>query len=178
MFNKRKEIEVRKIQSNAELDEVIRLNLAEWGAKYFGTEEAERVTRDQYKDPLRHTLIAVLDGTVIGTAGLVERDVYNVYNGLDIRKKNLGYCSRLVVHSDFRKQGIAKRLLIERENLAASLGFTNIFLLIVEKRDSDLCRMHIKNGWKVEEEKQIGGFGDCIILTKELPLLRLTASKK
>ena len=91
MFNIRKELEIRKIQSKEELDEVIALNLAEWGAKYFGTEEeAERLTREQYKDPARHTLIAVRDGKVIGTAGLVERDVYNVFEGVNIRDKNLG----------------------------------------------------------------------------------------
>ncbi len=179
MLTDRNEVEIRKIQNSKELDEVIALNLAEWGAKYFGTEEeAERVTREQYNDPQRHTLIAVSNGKVIGTAGLVERDVYNVYQGINIRENNLGYCSRLVVHKDFRKQGIAKSLLIEREHLAAELGFTEIFLFIVENRDSDLCRMHLKHGWKIEEEKQVAGFGECLILAKSLPSLELTAFKK
>lgn len=175
MQSKHPEPEVRLIESNKELEAVIALNLSKWGADYFGTEqEAERITREQYNDPKRHTLVAIIDGKVVGTAGLVEHDVYNIYHGVNIRDKNLGYCSRLIVREDFRKQGIAKKLLIARESLAAKLGFTDLFLVITETRESDLCRMHLAHGWKIDEERIIPGWGTCLILTKSLGAPRLT----
>jgi GNAT superfamily N-acetyltransferase len=171
-------IEVRALNllNPQELDAVIQLNLLEWGAQYFGTEaEAIRITQKAYADPARHTLVTVLidedKETVIGAASVVERDVYGVYPDKNIRAENLGYFSRLVIAEAYRGQGLGRQLLEEADRLADKLGFNELYLFMTEGRESNLYTFYMNKNWTETIEKELPGFGKCLVLTHAVPKL-------
>ena len=87
-----------------------------------------------------HYILAVLNGKVIGYCGL-----YKVLDEADI--------TNIAVHPDFRRQGLAKRML---ENIIEYCVVNKIDKITLEVRESNTSaiNLYVKEGFKVVGERK------------------------
>ncbi len=94
-------------------------------------------SRSTYNDSqYRHQICAIAlydDREIVGTVEVSAR------NGSDkSQPPRYVYVSNLAVSSDFRRQGIARKLLINCERIARSWGYTELHLHVMADNDSGL----------------------------------------
>lgn len=85
---------------------------------------------------LPQMLIAHINGHALGSARLVVSD-------MDTHPELTPWLASLYVPPDFRRQGIATRLIAEIENSAKQLGFESLYLFTEDRKN-----MYQKLGWQ------------------------------
>lgn len=104
---------------------------------------------------LPQMLIAHINGHALGSVRLIMSD-------MDTRPELSPWLASLYVPPDFRRQGIATRLISEIEIVAKQSGFEQLYLFTEDK-----CEMYNRLGWQEQShekyyEKQV------IVMTKSL----------
>lgn len=85
----------------------------------------------------RILLVAESAGRIIGTGQIVIGQPENQPHRADV--------SKLLVHRDFRRQGVAQKLMAELDIAAAAAGRT--VLVLDTETDSDAERLYVRSGW-------------------------------
>jgi GNAT superfamily N-acetyltransferase len=85
----------------------------------------------------RILLVAEADGQIMGTVQVIIGQPQNQPHRADV--------SKLLVHRDFRRQGIGRQLMAEVEIIAARAGRT--LLVLDTETGSDAERLYLRSGW-------------------------------
>jgi len=98
-------------------------------------------------DPHYHCFIAVNeDKKIIGTVELSLKTTYNYLT----REKKYPYISNLAVTKNYRRQGVASKLLKECETLAKSWQFDSLSLHVLAENKTGQT-VYLQNGYTVKE---------------------------
>lgn len=85
----------------------------------------------------RLLLVAESQGRIMGTVQIVIGQPENQPHRADV--------SKLLVHRDFRRQGVGRKLMAEVDRVAASAGRT--LLVLDTESGSDAERLYVRSGW-------------------------------
>lgn len=98
-------------------------------------------------NPCYHTLVAELDGRVVGMAGL-HTGLFYEYDGINVR------IVAFVVNSNYRRKGVGKKLIQEAESWARKQGAISIGLNSGNRPErKDAHQFYLSMGY---EAKSIG----------------------
>lgn len=100
---------------------------------------------------------------IAGTIEITLRAVYTFY----VRNSYYPYLSNLAVHTRFRRQGVAQKLLKACEDVAVERGFHELFLHVVEN-NYPARQLYRKAGYQIQ---RLDPFWHCWLLRKPRRLL-------
>ena len=116
--------------------------------------------------PLGHNrvLVARFDGAIVGCVVLFEHEKENAKHRADIAK--------LMVHTEYRRHGLGRRLIEAAEKEARAMGKT---LLVLDTRTGDPAEiLYVREGWRCAgvipryTHERDGSFHDTSIFYKHL----------
>ena len=128
------------------LDEAAKYMWEEW-AKQYGTKYEDIVYRTKHclnKDSIPQTLIAVLDGELVGMVSIWNND-------LAFRQDLMPWLAALYVKKEYRGKGIGTLLQERCINVCKELGYKKIYLITEHEN------YYERNKWRFIEEAPLRG---------------------
>lgn len=110
------------------VEAVMRTALEEVGAYFPDIEDEDgdtRVHEDYYRQPHGVLLVAVVDGEIIGTAGM-RAPADRIQNRLDITSERVGELKRMHVLPDWQGRGVGTQLLEAISAKAEAVGYEEL----------------------------------------------------
>lgn len=157
------EIEVRQLSECPQhLNAVGTWMFNEWWSRRYTDPEIvlSRLRAHTEKDQVPFTVVALANGTPVGSCCVVENDCVH-------RPQYAPWVAAVYVKPEMRRLGIASKVLQEAAAVAARIGVMGLYIDCL----ATTAPVYERNGWKIHEREV--GDKDSVVMLRETNLSRV-----